>query len=104
MLVDERQPWRIGGRFYPFDRLVGAGDDRPNIAPFSGLRTVDGTTYIEYEEGGGFEMYDNRTDPAQLTNIYSDAPADVKARLSGWLSDLKGASGTRLRQAEQNAP
>jgi N-acetylglucosamine-6-sulfatase len=88
----------------PFDKVVGAGDDRPNIAPFSGLRTVDGTTYIEYEDGGGFEMYDNKTDPAQLTNIYNAAPADVKARLSGWLSDLKGASGTRLRQAEQIAP
>ena len=87
----------------PFDKVIGAGESRPDISPFSGLRTVDGMTYVEYEDGD-FELYDNKADPAQLTNTYAGAPTDVKTKLASWLSNLKGASGTRLRQAEQAAP
>jgi arylsulfatase A-like enzyme len=83
----------------PFEK--GAGDSRPDIAPFSGLRTVDGKTYVEYEDGS-FELYDNEADPAQLANVYSSTPPDRKLQLSRWLGTLKGASGTTLRQAERS--
>lgn len=85
----------------PFDRwgvTVGSG-----ITPFSGLRTADGFTYIEYTNGE-FEMYDNVADPYQLTNIYTTAPASQKTRLNAWLTSLRTAAGAGLRQAEATAP
>jgi N-acetylglucosamine-6-sulfatase len=82
----------------PFDVVKPAG---AGIAPFSGLRTADGSTYVEYEDGE-FELYDNRTDPAQLANGYATASADRKASLKTWLSNLRSASGVTLRQAEQS--
>jgi arylsulfatase A-like enzyme len=87
----------------PFEKVGADGDTGPNIDPFSGLRTADGSTYVEYTTGD-FELYDNNADPGQLTNIYGSAPTDVKTKLASWLSNLKGASGVKLRQAEQNAP
>jgi arylsulfatase A-like enzyme len=82
----------------PFQKPAGSG---PDIAPFTGLRTVDGKTYVEYEDGS-FELYDNQADPAQLTNVYTSAPPDQKAQLTRWIGRLKGASGTTLRQAERS--
>ncbi|HJV68340.1 sulfatase [Ideonella sp.] len=72
----------------------------PAIAPFSGLRTADGHSYVEYETGE-FELYDNTVDPYQLTNIYTTAPTDLKTRLAGWLGTLKASAGANLRAAER---
>lgn len=80
----------------PFQAAAG----RPDIAPFSGLRTVDGHTYVEYETGE-FELYDNTTDPYQLSNAYATAPAELKSRLAGWLGTLKASAGGALRAAER---
>ncbi|HEV8692399.1 MAG TPA: sulfatase [Ideonella sp.] len=71
------------------------------ITAFSGLRTADGKTYVEYDTGE-YELYDNLTDPSQLKNGYNTAPSDLKTRLSGWLGTLRTASGTSLRQAESS--
>jgi arylsulfatase A-like enzyme len=89
----------LSGTLEPLDPFQTAGAG-PNITGFSGLRTADGLTYIEYETGE-FELYDNATDAAQLNNIYAGATADLKARLSNWLGSLKTASGSALRQAER---
>jgi arylsulfatase A-like enzyme len=80
----------------PF-QTAGAG---PNISGFSGLRTADGLTYIEYDTGE-FELYDNGADPAQLHNTYPSAAAELKARLAGWLGRLKTVGGADLRAAER---
>lgn len=84
----------------PFDLNGGAGI---NITSFSGLRTVAGHTYVEYDTSE-FELYDNTADPAQLTNLYPSASADLKSRLAARLAALKTASGAGLRQAEAVAP
>lgn len=84
----------------PFDLNSGTGDA---ITGFSGLRTADGYTYIEYENGER-ELYDNGTDAAQLRNAYATAPPALQARLTAWLASLKTAAGSGLRQAELAAP
>lgn len=76
---------------------VGSG-----AIPFSGLRTADGFTYIEYENGE-HELYNDLIDPDQLGNGYDSAPADRKAKLNSWLGSLRRASGSGLRQAEAAA-
>lgn len=77
--------------------------DQPGIEGFSGLRLVDGTTYVEYDSGER-ELYNNLSDPAQLRNSYNSTPSSTKARLAAWLGVLKSASGAALRQAELAAP
>lgn len=98
---DERLAAKAGIQ-EPEDPFQTAGDG-PNITAFTGLRTADGLTYVEYDNGD-FELYDNATDPDQLRNGYATAPADTKARLAGWVGSLKNASGQTLRLAEGNPP
>jgi N-acetylglucosamine-6-sulfatase len=98
---DERLAAKAGIQ-EPDDPFQTAGDG-PNITAFTGLRTADGITYVEYDNGD-FELYDNATDPAQLTNGYATAPAGTKARLATWVGSLKNASGQTLRLAEGNPP
>lgn len=98
---DERLAAKAGIQ-EPDDPFQTAGDG-PNITAFTGLRTADGLTYVEYDNGD-FELYDNATDPDQLRNGYATAPADTKARLAGWVGSLKNASGQTLRLAEGNPP
>jgi hypothetical protein len=83
----------------PFETL----GDGPGISVFSGVRTASGLTYIEYETGE-FELYDNLADPAQLTNAYVSAPADLKGRLAASVASLRTAAGAALRRAEEVAP
>jgi N-acetylglucosamine-6-sulfatase len=90
----------LSGTREPLDAFQAAGGGGPNIAAFTGLRTADGHTYLEYETGE-FELYDNVGDPVQATNIYPGAPADMKSRMASWLGSLKAAKGTTLRQAER---
>lgn len=70
---------------------------------FIGLRTSDGTTYLEYDTGER-ELYNNFSDSAQLRNSYSSTPVQTRIRLSNWLDSLKAAAGAALRQAEEDAP
>lgn len=91
-----------GSTWEPSD-VIGQGNAQPGIDGFLGLRLADGTTYIEYDTGER-ELYNNRSDPAQLRNSYSSTPSSTKARLAAWLGALKNASGASLRQAELAAP
>ncbi len=74
-----------------------------NIPLYTGLRTADGHTYLEYVNGE-FELYDNLKDPRQLRNRYAGAGAKLKARLAAWLAALNASAGEALRQAELDAP
>ena len=50
--------------------------------PYKGVRT-DRYTYVVYKETGEQELYDRRTDPAELRNVAADpAYAQIKARLA----------------------
>lgn len=85
----------------PMELVIGpAGLD---ISAFSGLRTADGFTYVEYDTGER-ELYDHAADPDQLNNAYAGASAARKAQLAAWVAALVTASGESLRQAEQRAP
>ena len=77
---------------------------------FVGIRTIvtpdpalSRLTYIEYDTGER-ELYDNSTDPDQLTNSFAGAPAAIKVRLSSWVGSLRHASGNALRTAEEALP
>lgn len=99
---DERLAAPRVGVLEPDDPFDTAGDG-PNITAFTGLRTADGLTYIEYDNGE-FELYDNAADPNQLANGYAGASSDTKTRLTNWVGSLKNASGHTLRLAEGNPP
>lgn len=99
---DERLTAPRVGVLEPDDPFDTAGDG-PNITAFTGLRTADGLTYIEYDSGE-FELYDNAADPDQLANGYASASPETKARLTTWVGSLKNASGQALRLAEGNPP
>lgn len=70
---------------------------------FTGLRTADSMTYVEYETGER-ELYDLAVDPKQLTNSYANADPLLKAQLSRWLASLRNASGKALRKLEALPP
>lgn len=65
---------------------------------YSGIRTSDGSKYIEYE-GGFRERYDLNTDPYELSNSYDAAtpPTELAARVQA----LKGCAGKSCRAAEK---
>jgi arylsulfatase A-like enzyme len=73
------------------------------VTNYTGLRTADGHTYIEYKTGE-FELYDTLADPDQMKNRYAVASLKLKARMAAWLAALRNASGEALRQAELRAP
>jgi len=84
----------------PWDLIEGQGYASDG---FVGLRTADGTTYIEYETGE-HEIYNNGSDAAQLRNSYNNTPWWTRDDLHNWTSALKSASGAALRQAELDVP
>lgn len=73
------------------------------IGDYTGLRTADGHTYVEYATGE-FELYYNPADPRQLVNRYSTSSTKLKSRMASWLAVLNKSSGEALRQAELHAP
>lgn len=85
----------------PFDLTLGGAG--PEIANFTGLRTTAGLTYVEYETGE-HELYDNLSDPFQLTSAYGSASSDLKNRLASQTATLSTATGAALRSAEEVAP
>jgi len=93
---------QANGTLEPADPFETLGDG-PGISVFSGVRTASGLTYLEYDTGE-FELYNNLTDPGQLTNSYVSAPADLKSRLAASVASLRIAAGAALRSAEEIAP
>jgi N-acetylglucosamine-6-sulfatase len=67
---------------------------------YYGMRTSDGSKYVEYEQGFR-ELYDLNTDPFELSNSYDAAtpPPELAARLQA----LKACVGKSCRAAE-NGP
>jgi arylsulfatase A-like enzyme len=87
----------------PRDRAIKLEAPRPlfegNIPinawdrPYEGVRT-DRYTYVVYTETGEQELYDRRSDPAQLRNVAaSPAYARIKARLQRRLARLDRCRG-----------
>ena len=64
---------------------------------YIGIRTSNGSKYLEYE-GGFREFYDLNTDPYELSNNYDAAtpPTNLAARVQA----LKGCAGKSCRAAE----
>jgi arylsulfatase A-like enzyme len=61
--------------------------------PYKGVRT-ERFTYVVYKETGDQELYDRRTDPAQLRNVAaSPAYARIKAHLQRKLARLDRCRG-----------
>jgi N-acetylglucosamine-6-sulfatase len=55
--------------------------------------------YVEYKTGER-ELYDLRTDPYELRNVYKAAPSDLKKRLESQLSTLRKCASEECRAAE----
>jgi N-acetylglucosamine-6-sulfatase len=62
------------------------------------LRTEE-HLYVEYGTGER-ELYDLKTDPYQLDNVYENADTDLVRRAEGRLAALRGCSGADCREAE----
>jgi N-acetylglucosamine-6-sulfatase len=75
-------------------RYLGAAS---STMSFSGIRTSDGSKYVEYK-GGFRELYDLKKDPYELRNSYNAAnrPTELAARLQA----LKNCSRGSCRAAE----
>ena len=62
--------------------------------PYKGVRT-DRFTYVVYTEAGDKELYDRRTDPAQMRNVAGQpAYAQVQAQLARDLAKLERCRGS----------
>jgi N-acetylglucosamine-6-sulfatase len=74
--------------------------DPSTSTSYYGIRTSDGSKYLEYE-GGFRELYELNTDPYELSNSYDAArlPTELAARLQA----LKGCAGKSCAAAE-NGP
>jgi arylsulfatase A-like enzyme len=67
--------------------------------PYKGVRT-ERYTYVVWTETGEEELYDRRTDPAQLTNVAADpAFAEIKSGLAADLRRLDACKGRTCRPA-----
>ena len=80
--------------------LLERRDFREPYTGYSGIRTSDGSKYMEYEVGFR-ELYDLNTDPYELSNSYNAAnpPTELASRVQA----LKGCAGKSCRTAE-NGP
>ncbi|MBI2360831.1 MAG: sulfatase [Deltaproteobacteria bacterium] len=73
--------------------------DKLHVPAYTAMRSMN-YLYVEYETGER-ELYDLRKDPAELTNTYASAPADLRARLSSWIARVRNCSGLNCRSAEE---
>jgi N-acetylglucosamine-6-sulfatase len=78
--------------------LTGSSKSMP---AYSGVRTSDGSKYVEYDGGVVRELYYLRTDPYELSNEY--AAAAPPTTLASRLQALKGCAADSCRTAE-NGP
>jgi len=67
--------------------------------PFRGVRTSDGSTYVEYNSGAR-ELYRLGADPYQLKNAYKGADPATITNLEDQLRALKGCARETCRTAE----
>lgn len=79
-----------------FEVMQQAG--RNVIPTYQALRTKD-YTYVEYAMGER-ELYDLRSDPEQLQNIYSKADASLLQQLAGQLETLRNCAGVNCQVAD----
>jgi N-acetylglucosamine-6-sulfatase len=56
--------------------------------------------YVEYPTTGEKELYDLKTDPYELTNIYETAPPTLLSDLQTRLDALKSCAGAECKRAE----
>ena len=78
----------------PFAPLV-----KLNLPQYRALRTAD-YTYVEYQTGE-IELYDLRSDPAQLQNLAKSADSALLQALAEWLARLSACKGMTCREADQ---
>jgi hypothetical protein len=74
---------------------------------YSAVRTVEGETYVEYNQTGEKEYYDLRTDPWQENSehdVSTKYPENAQrlGTLSAVLSDLKSCEGAGCRAADRD--
>ncbi len=104
--------WRTGALIEHY-----AGSDEPFMSQFELQQTKAGGkaaiptyqavrtqyyTYVEYTTGEK-ELYDLRTDPYELTNIYSKADPNLLKQLASMLDGLRKCSGATCRAADSVA-
>lgn len=70
-----------------------------NLPRYLGLRTVN-YSYVEYQTGE-IELYDLRSDPAQLQNLAESADPALLQALAEWLARLSACKGMTCREADQ---
>jgi arylsulfatase A-like enzyme len=92
-----RNPRRRPNRVLQLEALAPLFEDAVPInawdRPYKGVRT-NRYTYVVWTETGEQELYDRRTDPAQLQNVSaSPAYAGVKSNLAGKLRRLERCRG-----------
>jgi N-acetylglucosamine-6-sulfatase len=80
------------------ERRISSSSTR--AAEYYGIRTDDGTKYVEYE-GGFRELYDLNRDPYELSNEYDGTTPPAK--LASRVRALKACAGDSCRAAE-NGP
>lgn len=67
-----------------------------------GYRAVRSLNYLYVEwDNGEFELYDRRSDPYELENIYSTADPSLPTRLSSWVDRLGSCAAEGCRAAEE---
>jgi arylsulfatase A-like enzyme len=89
----------------PFHRKVEEPDDpdaHNGFPPFVGVHTAD-RVYVEYQDGER-ELYELRTDPAELDNLANRTDAGTLAALHAWVEALRTCAGETCREAEDAAP
>jgi arylsulfatase A-like enzyme len=91
--------WRTGFLLEGWSSAGDAEDDpSPSIPDFRGVRTAD-ALYVEYGTNET-ELYDLRTDPYELDNLWKLAPRSVLDGFRTYLHNLQDCSGAACLSAE----
>lgn len=96
--IDGRSAWPLlQGQTIPWREAVPIM--RGDGINFHGFYSTN-FAYIEYEDGE-YELYDRRTDPFQLNNLYETLDSQTKLFLSQRSKALNSCSGADCRQVDQ---
>ena len=76
--------------------LVG----KASLPKYSAVRSQS-HLYVEYANGER-ELYDLKSDPAELLNLYKKADRELIKRYSNWLAEMKNCHGAGCRRSEEN--
>jgi N-acetylglucosamine-6-sulfatase len=85
----------VVGHPHPGRDIVLQGSREESLAQsYTGLRTGDGYTYVEYLEGDGVELYDLHADPLEISNL-AGRPyyAELQDELHRRLVELRTCAG-----------